>query len=440
MSVIANVQPSLPQLRDEVVARGVVAAHPIFASRAQGSRIWDVDGREYLDFVAGIGVVNVGHNHPAVLDAARRQLDAFVHTCFQVVMYEPYVELGRRLAALVPAMAPAKTFFATTGAEAVENAVKIARAATGRSAIIAFHGGFHGRTLMGMTLTGMSDPYRQTFGPFAPEVYHAPYPYEYRGWSAERALDALQQLFTTEVPANRVAAILIEPELGDGGFVPAPAAYMQRLREIATRHGIMLIVDEIQSGFGRTGKMFAFEHAGIVPDLVTVAKGLANGFPLSGVVGRAAVMDAPDPGGLGGTYGGNPVACAAALAVLDVLRDEDLLNRAARLGGILGAGLAELATRHDCIGDVRGLGTMKAIEIVTDREAKTPDANRTTAILHEARDRGLLVIRCGTHRNAVRLLPPLVTTDAEAHRALDILDHAIAASSRRTSDQSVPVR
>jgi 4-aminobutyrate aminotransferase/(S)-3-amino-2-methylpropionate transaminase len=309
---VANVQHSLSNLRDEVVARGVVAAHPIFAARAHGSRLWDVEGREYLDFVAGIGVLNVGHNHPRVLDAARRQLDLFVHTCFQVTMYEPYVELARRLAELVPAMAPAKAFFATTGAEAVENAIKIARAATGRSAVVAFHGGFHGRTLMGMTLTGMSEPYKQTFGPFAPEVYHAPFPYEYRGWSADRALDALEQLFATEVAPSRVAAMLIEPELGDGGFVPAPSGYLQRLREIATRHGILLIADEIQSGFGRTGRMFAFEHAGIAPDLVTIAKGLANGFPLSGVIGRAALMDAPDPGGLGGTYGGNPVSCAAA--------------------------------------------------------------------------------------------------------------------------------
>ena len=433
MSPVANVQPSLAQRRDDVVARGVVAAHPIFAARAQGSRIWDADGREYLDFVAGIGVVNVGHSHPRVLEAARRQLEMFVHSCFQVVMYEPYVELGRRLAELVPAMAPAKTFFATTGAEAVENAVKIARAATGRSAVIAFHGGFHGRTLMGMTLTGMSEPYKQTFGPFAPEVYHAPYPYEYRGWSAERALDALQQLFATEVSPNRVAAILIEAELGDGGFVPAPISYLQRLREIASRHGILLIFDEIQSGFGRTGKMFAFEHAGIVPDLVTVAKALANGFPLSGVIGRAAVMDAPDPGGLGGTYGGNPVSCAAALAVLDVLTDEDVLARAERFGSVLGAGLGDLAARHDCIGDVRGIGTMKAIEVVKDRATKTPDPDRTTAILNEARHRGLLLIRCGAYRNAVRLLPPLVTTDAEAHRALDILDQAVTAASRRAS-------
>jgi 4-aminobutyrate aminotransferase/(S)-3-amino-2-methylpropionate transaminase len=433
MSLVANGRPSIEHVRDAVVARGVTAAHPIIAARALGNRIWDVEGREYLDFVAGIGVLNVGHNHPRVLAAARRQMESFVHTCFQVVMYEPYIELGRRLVETVSAMAPAKAFFATTGAEAVENAVKIARAATRRSAVIAFHGGFHGRTLMAMTLTGMSEPYKQNFGPFAPEIYHVPYPYEYRGWSAERALDALQQLFATEVAPDSVAAILIEPELGDGGFVPAPAAYLQQLRDIATRHGILLIADEIQSGFGRTGEMFAFQHAGIVPDLVTVAKGLANGFPLSGVVGRADVMDAPDPGGLGGTYGGNPVSCAAALAVLDVIKEEDLLRRSQRLGTVLSEGLAELALRHECIGDVRGIGTMQAIEIVKDRATKTADPDRTTAILTEARNRGLLLIRCGTYKNVVRLLPPLVTTDSEAARALDSLDQAILAASRRTS-------
>jgi 4-aminobutyrate aminotransferase / (S)-3-amino-2-methylpropionate transaminase / 5-aminovalerate transaminase len=431
---VANAHPSsLQMLRQNAVPRGVAAAHPIFAARARGSRLWDTDGREYLDFAAGIGVLNVGHNHPAVLAAVRDQLEQFVHTCFQVVMYESYGELARRLGDLVPTLTPAKVFLATTGAEAVENAVKIARAATGRPAVIAFHGGFHGRTLMGMTLTGISSPYKQTFGPFAPEVYHAPYPYEYRGWSEDRAISGLLELFASEVAPDRVAAILIEAELGDGGFVPAPLTYLQRVRQIASQHGILLILDEIQSGFGRTGKMFSFEHAGIAPDLVTVAKGLANGFPLSGVIGRAALMDVPEPGGLGGTYGGNPVSCAAALAVLDVLRDEGLLGRAERLGTILGEGLATIASRYPCVGDVRGLGTMKAMEIVTDRDGKSPDADRTTAILDAARARGLIVIRCGAHRNVVRLLPPLIATDAEAHHALDILDQAVEAAVRGTA-------
>lgn len=433
MTAVTNPARALSQLRQEVVARGVVAAHPIFAVRAQGSRLWDIDGREYLDFAAGIGVLNVGHNHPKVLAAVRRQMDQFVHTCFQVAMYEPYLELARRLGECLPALGPTKAFFATTGAEAVENAVKIARAATGRPAVIAFQGGFHGRTLMGMTLTGISSPYRQTFGPFAPEVYHAPYPYEYRGWSVERALDGLEELFRSEVEPSRVAALLVEAELGDGGFVPAPPAYLQRLRDIATQHGILLIVDEIQTGFGRTGTMFAFEHAGIAPDLVTVAKGLANGFPLSGVIGRAPVMDAPDPGGLGGTYGGNPLGCAAALAVLDIVREEGLLRRAERLGTIFWDGLRDLATRHECIGDVRGLGAMKAIEIVKDRETREPDAERTQAILDGARNCGLIVIKCGATRNVVRLLPPLVTTDAEAHRALEILDQAIGGAASRAA-------
>jgi 4-aminobutyrate aminotransferase/(S)-3-amino-2-methylpropionate transaminase len=419
---------SLLAARQDSVARGVVAAHPLFAVRAEGGRLWDADGREYLDFAAGIGVLNVGHNHPRVVAAVRQQLEQFTHTCFQVVMYEPYVRLAQRLASLVRVGGPAKAFFATTGAEAVENAIKIARAATGRSAVIAFDGGFHGRTLMGMTLTGMSSPYKQSFGPFAPEIYHAPYPNAYRGWTTARALEALRELFATQMAADRVAAILIEVEQGDGGFVTAPAEYLRALRELCTAHGIVLIFDEIQTGFGRTGKMFAYEHFDVTPDLVVLAKGLAGGLPLSGVVGRADLMDAPEPGGLGGTYAGNPLACAAALAVLDVFEEEQLLERAARLGAQLRDGLDRLAARHACIGDVRGLGCMLAFELVRDRETKEPDAELTGAILAKARERGLIVIRCGIHRNAVRLLPTLVATEAEGESALEILDASIQAA------------
>lgn len=430
MPVAQNATETLLASRSDAVARGVMAAHPLFAARAEGSRVWDVDGREYLDFAAGIGVVNVGHNHPKVIAAVRAQLDAFAHTCFQVVMYEPYIRLAERLSALVGQGRPTKAFLATTGAEAVENAVKIARAATRRSAVIAFDGGFHGRTLMGMTLTGMSAPYKQTFGPFAPEVYHAPYPYEYRGWTVERALAGLRELFAVEVPPDRVAAMIIEPQLGDGGFVAAPAAFLRSLGSLCDEHGIVLICDEIQTGFGRTGRMFAYEHAGIQPDLVTLAKGLAGGFPLSAVVGKAEVMDAPDPGGLGGTYGGNPLACAAALAVLDICEHEDLLGRATRLGVVLREGLEELMASHSSIGEIRGLGPMLAFELVKSRDTREPDADLTTAILDGARERGLLVIRCGIYRNAVRLLPPLVTAEADARTAMRILDESIRAAHR----------
>ena len=290
---------------------------------------------------------------------------------------------------------------------------------------MAFDGGFHGRTLMGMTLTGMSAPYKQSFGPFAPDVYHAPFPYEYRGWTVERALAGLNELFATRVAAEQVAAMLIEPQLGEGGFVPAPREFLVALRALCDNHGIILILDEIQSGFGRTGRMFGYEHAGIEPDLVLLAKGLADGFPLSAVVGAADLMDAPAPGGLGGTYAGNPLGCVAALAVLDIFEDEGLLGRAAALGGVLRAGLDKLQAAHSCIGDVRGLGPMLAIEIVRDRATREPDAALVTAILDAALARGLIVIRCGIYRNVVRLLPPLVTPAEDVHQALRILDEAI---------------
>lgn len=428
MRVIINENASLLAAHKESVARGIAVAHPIFAARADGTRLWDISGKEYLDFASGIGVLNVGHKHPRVVAAVRDQLDQYMHTCFQVVMNEPYVRLAQRLCCLIGGNTSAKAFLATTGAEAVENAVKIARAATGRSAVIAFDAAFHGRTLLGMTLTGMSSPYKQGFGPFAPEVYHAPYPYEYRGWTAERALAGLLELFATTVKPDRVAAIVIEPELGDGGFVPAPAAYMRRLREITKEQGIVLVCDEIQTGFGRTGRMFSYEHSDITPDLVVIGKGMAGGLPLSAVVGRTELMDAPEPGGLGGTYAGNPLSCAAALAVLDVFEDERILNRAEHLGAILRDGLNGLRDKYDCIGDVRGLGPMLAMEIVHDRVTKEPDATLTGRILDRARDGGLIVIRCGLYRNVVRLLPPLVTTDAEATQAIRILKDAIGAA------------
>ena len=315
-------QAELVELRRRYIPRGITTAHPMVADHAKGAELWDVAGRRYIDFAGGIGVMNVGQGHPHVMEAVKAQLDRVTHTSFQVVMYESYLRLAERLSALAPGEGEKKAIFFSTGAEAVENAVKIARAYTGRPAVISFQGSFHGRTLLALSLTGSVVPYKQNFGPYATEIFQVPFPYEYHGWSTEMALAALDDLFESAVAPERVAAIIIEPVLGEGGFVPAPKAFLEQLRALTKRHGILLIVDEIQSGFGRTGKFFAIEHSGISPDLVTVAKSLAAGFPLSGVVGRADVMDAPGPGGLGGTYGGNPVACAAGLAVLDVMRDE----------------------------------------------------------------------------------------------------------------------
>ena len=338
MSNVENLHGDLAAMRDTYVPRGVATAHPLFASRAAGAYLWDTAGKKYLDFVGGIGVLNVGHNHPAVVAAVQQQLTAFSHVCFQVVGYEPYIRLAARLAELVGPGQGYKSVFLTTGAEAVENAIKIARSYTNRPGVIAFRGGFHGRTLMGMSLTGMSSPYKQNFGPFAPDVYHAPYPNSYHGISTSDALAAIDQIFSTQVAADRVAAIILEPVQGDGGFLAAPSEFMKALRELSTKHGIVLIVDEIQTGFGRTGEMFGFQHSGVQPDLITVAKSLAGGLPISGVVGRAEMIEAPQPGGLGGTYGGNPLACAAANAVLDIFEQEDLLGRSRKIGALLRGG------------------------------------------------------------------------------------------------------
>lgn len=425
--------------RDRFVPRAIANTHSIFVARAEGARVWDEHGKEYLDFTSGISVLNVGHRHPRVVRAVQEQLERVTHTCFQVAMYEPYVELAARLSSLVArsarsAAGPAsdmsaaafKSAFFTTGAEACENAVKIARAYTRRPAVIAFRGGFHGRTLLSLTMTASSPSYRQNFGPFAPEVYHAPFPDEYHGWTTSRALDGLQDLFVTDVPPDNVAAMIIEPQLGEGGFLPAPADFLKELRALSRAHGIVLIVDEIQTGFGRTGKMFAFEHAAIEPDLVTVAKSLAGGLPLSGVVGRTEVMDAPLPGGLGGTYAGNPLACAAALAVLDVFEDERLVERGERIGGELRAGLLRLKDRVPQIGDVRGLGCMLAIELVVDRATKEPNAALAQQVIDRARDAGLLLLKCGPHKNVVRLLPPLTVTSDDVARAVDVIGRSIS--------------
>ena len=431
MSAAQSTAAELATLRNANIARGVLTAHPITIARAEGASVWDVEGKQYLDFVAGIGVLNVGHNHPRVVAAVEKQLKEVTHMAFQVAAYRPYLELAERLNRLVGKGEAYKSIFLTSGAEAVENAVKIARAYTNRSAVIAFRGGFHGRTMLGVSLTGMSQPYKQNFGPFASEIFHTPFPDAYRDMTIERALEALDEVFATEIAPERVAAIIIEPVQGDGGFLPAPTQFLKTLREITKRYGIVLITDEIQTGFGRTGKLFAFEHAGIQPDLVTVAKSVAGGFPLSGVIGRAEIMDAPLPGGLGGTYGGNVIGCAAALAVLEAFEQDGLLDRAEHLGKKLEAGLRELARKHTIVGDVRGLGFMQAIELVADRKTKTPDPDRAQRVIDQARQRGLLVIKCGVHRNVIRFLAPLVVSDRGLERALAIVDAALSAESEK---------
>jgi len=416
---------ALLELRASEVANGVGNAHPIFIERAEGARMWDAEGKEYFDFVGGIGVLNIGHGNPKVRRAVEEQLERFTHTCFQVAMYESYVRLAERLNRLAPGPSKKKTLLVTTGAEATENAIKIARAYTGRPAVIAFHHGYHGRTLLALSMTGKNDPYKLRFGPFCGEVYHSPFPYEYQGWTTERALRSLDDVFESEVSPDRVAAIIIEPILGEGGFVPAPVEFMRALRAIADKHGIVLVCDEIQSGFCRAGAMFAVEHSGIEPDLITIAKSLAAGLPLAGVVGRAEIIDSVTPGGLGGTFAGNPLACAAALATLDVIEEEGLVERARSLGRIVERALNELKRRFPQIGDVRGRGAMLGMEFVDE-----PGATKSTyvkRIIEDARKRGLLLMSAGSKANVIRILVPLVISDADLETALGILGESCAA-------------
>jgi 4-aminobutyrate aminotransferase/(S)-3-amino-2-methylpropionate transaminase len=380
-----------------------------------------VEGREYFDFIGGIGVQNAGHTHPKIVAAVRAQAERLMHTCFQTAMYEPYVELAERLNGIAPGTSAKKTLLLTTGAEATENAVKIAREYTRRPAILAFRHGYHGRTLLALSMTGKNTPYKQHFGPFCSEVYHAAFPHELHGWSTERALEDLRDVFASQVAPDRVAAIIIEPVLGEGGFVPAPVAFLQELRRVADRHGIVLICDEVQTGFGRTGKMFACEHAGIEPDVIAVAKSIAGGLPLSAVIGKAEIMDAPEPGGLGGTYAGNPLACAAALATLDIM-DDAFLARAAHIGEVIARALDALCRRFDAVVEARGIGAMRAIEF-----ANAAQAERVVA---QARERGLLLLLAGSG-NVIRILVPLTIDDADLAEALgrlaDSCEAALAA-------------
>lgn len=419
---------SLLQRRADAVPRGVGTALPVFAARARNAEMWDVEGRRFIDFAAGIAVLNVGHCHPRVIQAAHAQLDLYTHTAFQVAAYESYVALAERLNRLAPISGPARTILLSTGAEAVENAVKIARWATRRSAVIAFSGGFHGRSFMAMALTGKTAPYKRGFGPMPAGVFHVPFPIGHQGIDVEDALKALQQLFKADVAADEVAAIIIEPVQGEGGFHVAPPALLQALRRIADQHGIVLIADEVQSGFGRTGRMFGIEHSGVEPDLITVAKSLAGGFPLSGVIGRAELMDAVDPGGLGGTYAGSPVACAAALAVLDVIEDEGLIERANVLGSQVTGQLQAFAARADLrpIGHVRALGSMIAFDLLAARGGDEVDPVAAQAVLKRAHALGLILLGCGAQGEAIRILFPLTIGEAELDEGMALLERALA--------------
>jgi 4-aminobutyrate aminotransferase / (S)-3-amino-2-methylpropionate transaminase / 5-aminovalerate transaminase len=410
------------------VASPLAVNMPIVAHEAHGALLTDVDGNTFLDFTGGVGVLNVGHTHPLVVAAAQEQLSRFAHTDFTIVPYEVYVELAERLVAVSPFAGPAKAAFFNSGAEAVENAVKIARLATGRTGVIAFSGAFHGRTLMAVSLTSKVHPYKAGLGPFSPEVYRAPYPNGYRGPDAAAALAELEAMFETKVAPENVAAIVFEPQQGEGGFVPAPQAFVEGLRRIADEHGIVLVADEVQTGFARTGRMFAMEHFGVEPDLITVAKSIAGGLPLSGVIGKAAIMDAPHEGAIGGTYVGNPVALAAAVAVLDVIEQEGLVDRAVAIGDQIRARMLDWQGRWERIGDVRGLGAMLAIELVVDPASKQPAPELATAVVDAALANGLLLLKAGVYGNCIRVLCPLVISDAELDEALDVWERALEAT------------
>jgi 4-aminobutyrate aminotransferase/(S)-3-amino-2-methylpropionate transaminase len=413
--------------KERVVADPLSIYLPIVAANASGSTITDVDGNTYVDFTGGVGCLNVGHAHPHVVEAVQEQAARFLHTDFTMVPYELYVTLAERLLAVSPFRGPAKAAFFNAGTEAVENAVKFARAYTGRSAVIAFEGGFHGRTLLSLTLTSKTHPYKAGLGPFAPEVYRVPFPNEYRGVTSAEALAALERALVTQVAAENVAAIVIEPVQGEAGFIVAPRDFLSGVREVCDRNGIVLVVDEVQTGFGRTGRMFAIEHYGVEPDLITVAKSIAAGLPLSGVLGKAEIMDAPGDSAVGGTYVGNPVAQAAALAVLDVFEDEALVDRAERIGETIRGRMLAWQERFPQIGDVRGLGAMLAIEYVRDPETKEPAPELASAVSQEAARRGLLLLKAGTYSNCNRVLCPLVITDHELEEALGAWEVALDA-------------
>jgi 4-aminobutyrate aminotransferase / (S)-3-amino-2-methylpropionate transaminase / 5-aminovalerate transaminase len=454
MSRVIHLQTEIPgpnsrallARRARAVPRGVPAVTPIAVVHADGAVLTDADGNRLIDFGGGIGVVNTGHRHPGVVQAVREQLDRFAHVCFPVSTYEPYVELAERLNRVTPGSHEKRTFFVNSGAEAVENAVKVARFFTGRQGVVCFEHGFHGRTNLAMALTSKVMPYKKGFGPFAPEVYRIPFPYCYRceaggrtdgpgtraagvdGRCCMASREPLEQIFASTVDPDSVAAIIMELELGEGGFVPAPREYVDELVKFARDHGILFIADEIQTGFGRTGKLFASEHYGLVPDIIITAKSLAGGLPLAAVTGRANVLDAPHVGGLGGTYGGNPLACAAALAVLEAMEKERIPAHAQRTGDRIKARFREWADQYQCIGDVRGLGAMVAMELVTDRETRTPDKAVTGRILAGALARGLVLLSAGTYGNVIRVLAPLTAEDSVIEEGLAVFGAALEAA------------
>lgn len=428
---------ALMELRREFVPDGVATVTPLFAAEARGAVITDVDGNRFLDFGSGIAVLNVGSTPEAVVAAVAEQAGRYLHMCFHVVMYEPYVRVAERLCQLTPGDFPKKVLLVNTGAEAVENAVKVARKFTGRPAVITLENAFHGRTYMAMTLTSKAKPYKLGFGPFAPEVYRAVGPYCYR-CPVEQSYPGcdlecwrhLQRLIEVEVFPDRCAAVIVEPIQGEGGFIAIPPEYLARLREFCTRHGIVLIDDEVQTGWGRTGRLFAIEHAGVVPDILVTAKALAGGLPLGAVVGRAEMMDSVHPGGVGSTFGGNPLSCAAALAVMDMVQSADLVARAAAIGEVMRERLRALHDRYPSIGDVRGRGAMWAVEFVRDRGSKVPAPERAARVIEESYRRGVIVLKAGAFDNVVRLLPPLVITDEQLEQGMDAFEEAVAAVDR----------
>jgi len=413
--------------RQAAVPRGVATAYPIYADRAENAELWDVEGRRFVDFAGGIAVLNTGHRHPKVMAAVAAQAERFTHTAFQVASYDSYIELAEKLNARAPFKGPAKSIFFTTGAEALENAVKIARVATGRPGIVTFAGAFHGRTLLTMAMTGKVVPYKRPFGPLPGEVFHVPFPAPQNGVSVADSLKALDRLFAADIGADQVAAIIIEPVQGEGGFLPAPVELLQALRALCDRHGILLVADEVQTGFARTGRLFAIEHSGVEPDLMTVAKSIAGGFPLSGVIGKAEIMDRVEPGGLGGTYAGSPLSCAAALAVLSVIEEEGLCARADAIGAQIKTRLEDLSRRNGIrpIAHIRGPGAMIGFDVVT--ADGLPDREATAAVTQKALAAGLILLSCGTAGNTVRILVPLTVSDAVLAEGLDLLERALTA-------------
>lgn len=422
----------LREKKNSSVAAGISNMVPIIVNSAKGAVLEDIDGNIYLDCYAGIGVVNDGHCPDSVVDAVKEQADKLLHSCFMVSMYESYIELAGLLTDMVPVKGDAKAMFVNSGAEAVENAVKIARAASGRPGVLAFESGFHGRTLLAMTLTSKVKPYKYQFGPYAPEVYKVPSAYCYRCVFKSKypecgmhCLEHIERFFVSESADDNIAAMIIEPVQGEGGFIVPPKEFLPGLREICDKHGILLIADEVQTGFGRTGKMFAVEHFGVEPDMMTLAKGIASGMPLSAVVGTAEVMDAPGAGRIGGTYGGNPVACAAGCATVKDMQENNIPERAEALGSYFTGRLNKMAENHKCIGDVRSLGAMIAVEFVKDRKTREPDKELIGSLIQKCFSRGLLIMGAGIYGNVVRFLPPLVMTDEQAERAMDIFEESL---------------